>query len=95
MNLAQYFEWNIDFEGQRMTDLCLNVILPISAIIAFVYGYIQQSLVATLAIFGGGILLSLLVVLPPWPMYNSHPVKWLPVEKPIDSPYKGEQTKAE
>lgn len=95
MNLAQYFEWNIDFEGQRMTDLCLNVILPISAIIAFIYGYIQQSLIASLAIFGGGILLSLLVVLPPWPMYNSNPVKWLPVEKPMESPYNAEQTKAE
>ncbi|KAH8548490.1 putative signal peptidase-like protein 12 kDa [Umbelopsis sp. PMI_123] len=77
MSLADYLECNIDFEGQRLAELISQVILTISAIIGFLYGYVQQSLEATVLIFGVGFAITLLVTLPPWPFYNRHPVKWV------------------
>lgn len=81
-------------------------------IIAFIVGFVLQSLQATFAIFGASTLVLALVspeiflstpalhsdvshnfpyptrylvpqvVIPPWPIFNRHPVKWLPT---IDS----------
>ncbi|GAB5587585.1 Signal peptidase complex subunit 1 [Umbelopsis nana] len=48
-------------------------------IVGFLYGYAKQSLEATIMIFGVGFVITLLATLPPWPIYNRKPVKWLPV----------------
>ncbi|KAI8580314.1 hypothetical protein K450DRAFT_237895 [Umbelopsis ramanniana AG] len=80
MSLADYLECNIDFEGQRLAELISQVILTISAIVGFLYGYVQQSLEATIMIFGIGFAITLLVTLPPWPFYNRNPVKWASVQ---------------
>jgi signal peptidase complex subunit 1 len=47
--------------------------------IAFTVGYILQDITLALYIGLGGTALAFLVIVPPWPFYNTHPVKWLPV----------------
>ncbi|CAO3662956.1 unnamed protein product [Umbelopsis vinacea] len=85
MAIANYFEWNIDFEGQRLAEMISQVILTLSAIIGFLYGYAQQSLEATIMIFGVGFAITLLATLPPWPIYNRKPVEWLSVQKEMET----------
>ncbi|KAI9271870.1 microsomal signal peptidase 12kDa subunit, partial [Phascolomyces articulosus] len=70
-----------DFEGQGLADQLTHLILISFAVIGFVTGYVSESLLITVGIFSVGIFLAAVVVLPPWPMYNRHPQKWLPSTK--------------
>ncbi|KAI8874531.1 microsomal signal peptidase 12 kDa subunit, partial [Backusella circina FSU 941] len=66
-----------DFSGQKLSDQLLHVLLTAFGVISLVVGYSMQSLQMLLIIFAGGLLTTALVVIPPWPMYNKHPQKWL------------------
>ncbi|KAH9824689.1 microsomal signal peptidase 12 kDa subunit-domain-containing protein [Melampsora americana] len=72
------FEGKIDLEGQRLAEKWNQIIILSSAIIAFLVGYFSQSMMLTFGIYGVGVFISLLVVVPPWPCYNKNPIKWLP-----------------
>ncbi|KAG0140165.1 hypothetical protein CROQUDRAFT_665564, partial [Cronartium quercuum f. sp. fusiforme G11] len=76
--LKAKLEGKIDFEGQRAAEKYNQIILSIGTFIAFVVGYILQSMVATFSIYAAGLVIALVVVVPPWPCYNKHPVAWLP-----------------
>ncbi|KAK9721293.1 hypothetical protein K7432_003520 [Basidiobolus ranarum] len=75
------FEGRIDFSGQKLADQLYQSVLVISAVVAFIAGYLSQSHIIMLEVFGAGILLTLLLVVPPWPMYNKNPLNWLPAVK--------------
>jgi signal peptidase complex subunit 1 len=47
--------------------------------IAFIVGYILQDIKLALYIGLGGTAVIFALVVPPWPFFNRHPVKWLPV----------------
>jgi signal peptidase complex subunit 1 len=44
---------------------------------AFVVGYVQQDIYLTLWIGLAGCVMTVLVVVPPWPVFNQHPESWL------------------
>src|SRR2546421_28021 len=46
-------------------------------VVAFVAGYLYQDVYVTLWIGLAGTALTAMVVVPPWPIYNTHPEKWL------------------
>ncbi|KXN70210.1 SPC12-domain-containing protein [Conidiobolus coronatus NRRL 28638] len=69
---------NIDFEGQQTATNIAYAILYTFVFISFGVGFYLQDLVLMLYIFGGGVALTFLVTLPPWPFLNRTPVKWLP-----------------
>jgi len=69
---------NIDFEGQRVTEVATHYALVIISILSFLTGFALQSLQTTFVFFGASVFALTLVIAPPWPVYNSHPVKWLP-----------------
>lgn len=50
---------------------------------AFIIGFIEQSIFITLWAGLAGAALTFFVVIPPWPPYNSHPEKWLPSKSGI------------
>ncbi|KAJ5169149.1 uncharacterized protein N7482_004743 [Penicillium canariense] len=66
-----------DFHGQRLADILSTVLLIISGAVSFLTGYIYKDIYLTLWTGLAGTLLTALVVIPPWPMYNQHPEKWL------------------
>ncbi|KAF8881585.1 microsomal signal peptidase 12 kDa subunit-domain-containing protein [Infundibulicybe gibba] len=70
-------EGKIDFAGQQLADQISRVVLIAATIISFIVGFALQSLRATFGIFGASTLLLAFVVIPPWPMFNRNPVKWL------------------
>ena len=47
--------------------------------ISFLAGLFLQDIKLALFIGLGGTALTFLVVVPPWPFFKMHPVKWLPV----------------
>lgn len=40
-------------------------------------GYVFEDVFLTLWTMTAGTILTMLVVVPPWPMYNQHPESWL------------------
>ncbi|KAH9920601.1 microsomal signal peptidase [Fomitopsis serialis] len=80
-SLLDFFEGKIDFEGQKFVEDITKFTLIAAAVFAFIVGALFQSLRVTLGIFGVASIVLCLVVFPPWPMYNRHPVQWLPTKE--------------
>ncbi|KAM0746352.1 SPC12-domain-containing protein [Meredithblackwellia eburnea MCA 4105] len=76
--LQSHFEGKIDFVGQEQTEKLARSILWAFTGISFLAGFFVQSLRLTFIIFTFGIVLALVLVLPAYPVYNTHPIKWLP-----------------
>ncbi|KJA15882.1 hypothetical protein HYPSUDRAFT_71749 [Hypholoma sublateritium FD-334 SS-4] len=76
--IQELLEGKIDFDGQAMVDLVSRVTLGAATILAFGLGFALQDLRVTFGIVGAVTVVLALVLLPPWPMFNKHPVKWLP-----------------
>lgn len=77
-NVQSALEGPIDFEGQRLADFLTTTLLALAGLIAFLVGVILQDIRLTLYTGLAGTALTFLVVVPPWPYFNRHPVKWLP-----------------
>ncbi|EDR06094.1 uncharacterized protein LACBIDRAFT_302259 [Laccaria bicolor S238N-H82] len=77
-NLLQSIpEGRIDFAGQKLVDTISKIVLITAVVISFIAGFALQDIRVTFGLFGASTALLSLVVLPPWPMFNQHPVKWL------------------
>lgn len=62
-------------------QLFQKLTFPLLQLISFVTGFFLQDIVRALVFGLLGTALTFLVVVPPWPMYNRRPVKWLKVQK--------------
>ncbi|TFK51359.1 microsomal signal peptidase [Heliocybe sulcata] len=76
-NLNQLLEGKIDFEGQKVVENIMRIALVALSIISFIAGFALQSLQITFGVFSVGSVVLALLLIPPWPQYNSHPVTWL------------------
>ncbi|KIV77489.1 hypothetical protein PV11_09279 [Exophiala sideris] len=74
--IQDLFEGQIDFDGQRLAETISNAALTITSVIALVIGFIQQDIYLTMWIGLAGTALAMLLVVPPWPVYNQHPQPW-------------------
>ncbi|KAH8683036.1 microsomal signal peptidase 12 kDa subunit-domain-containing protein [Tricladium varicosporioides] len=72
-------EGQIDFEGQRLAELLATVLLVAVGAVSFVVGYVKQDIKLALYIGLGGTALTMGLIVPPWPFFKRHSVKWLPV----------------
>ncbi|MCJ1418245.1 hypothetical protein MMC32_004592 [Xylographa parallela] len=71
-------EGQIDFQGQKKTELFTSFSLAGFGLVAFLVGYIQQDIYLTLWLGLLGTLVTFVAVVPPWPIYNKDPEAWLP-----------------
>ncbi|KAI1161044.1 microsomal signal peptidase 12 kDa subunit-domain-containing protein [Nemania serpens] len=75
----------IDFRGQRLAEILATALLSIVGAVSFLVGFFLQDIALALKIGLGGTALTFLAIVPPWPFFNQHPVKWLPVGSSIPS----------
>jgi len=75
--LQDLFEGQIDFDGQRLAERISTAILTLSSIVALIIGFVQQDIYLTLWVGLAGTALAMLLVVPPWPVYNQNPQSWL------------------
>ncbi|KAL1922372.1 uncharacterized protein VTP21DRAFT_9911 [Calcarisporiella thermophila] len=80
-DLRDWFEWNIDFKGQKLSEDLLQIIIAIFAVTAFIVGCYMQSLLVMFGIYGAGVLVSAIVILPPWPFYRKQVIAWCETSK--------------
>ncbi|KAG8756119.1 hypothetical protein FRC14_003373 [Serendipita sp. 396] len=78
--LQHIYEGKIDFFGQEVVESWSRVALSVCATLAFVVGFVMQSLRATFGVFGAGVLLIVVLAVPPWPYLNRFPVAWTDVK---------------
>jgi len=78
-------EGRIDFAGQKSVESIVKIVLAVSTVVSFILGFAFQDLRVTFGILTLSTVTLTLVVLPPWPMFNRHPVKWLPVESVVST----------
>jgi len=80
-SIQSLVEGKIDFEGQRMTDKTSRIALVVITVVSFLLGFMMESLYVTFITFSCSVIALTLVIVPPWPLYNTHPVKWLPPQE--------------
>ncbi|OCH90368.1 microsomal signal peptidase 12 kDa subunit [Obba rivulosa] len=83
--IQNLLEARIDFEGQKLVEQIVRLWLILATVLAFALGFGLQSLRITFGTLGVSLIGLSLVILPPWPMYNRHPVQWLPPVKETKS----------
>lgn len=71
-------EGQIDFDGQKFSELLATILLATSGAIAFVVGFVLQDIKLALYIGLAGTALTFVAIVPPWPFFKRNPVKWLP-----------------
>jgi len=72
-------EGSIDFEGQRFAEFLATGLLVIFGALAFFVGFAKQDIKLALMTGLGGTMFTMALVVPPWPFFNRHSIKWLPV----------------
>ncbi|KAL2022292.1 hypothetical protein VTK56DRAFT_5690 [Thermocarpiscus australiensis] len=77
--IRDVFEGQIDFEGQKLAELLVNIALSVVGAVSFFVGYFLQDIRLAVYIALAGTAAVFVLVVPPWPFYNRNPVKWLPV----------------
>ncbi|RPD54603.1 microsomal signal peptidase subunit [Lentinus tigrinus ALCF2SS1-7] len=82
--LQKYLEGKIDFEGQKLVEQISRNALIAATVVSFVAGFASQSLRVLFGVFALFVIVLCAAVIPPWPAYRRHPVKWLPAKNPKD-----------
>ncbi|XP_047318268.1 signal peptidase complex subunit 1-like [Impatiens glandulifera] len=67
----------MDWQGQKLAELLMQVLLVSFAVVAFAIGYVQGSFRTMLMTYAYGLGFTTLLTVPNWPFYNRHPLKWL------------------
>ncbi|XP_057822262.1 signal peptidase complex subunit 1 [Cryptomeria japonica] len=67
----------MDWQGQKQSEILMQIMLVVSAVAAFVTGYVMSSFKNMLLIYAAGVVLTLLTTVPDWPLFNRHPLQWL------------------
>ncbi|XP_024014202.1 probable signal peptidase complex subunit 1 [Eutrema salsugineum] len=67
----------MDWQGQKLVEQLMQILLVISGVVAVVVGYATESFRTMMLIYAGGVVLTTLITVPNWPFYNLHHLKWL------------------
>mmetsp|Transcript_21180 Transcript_21180/g.68323 ORF Transcript_21180/g.68323 Transcript_21180/m.68323 type:complete len:105 (+) Transcript_21180:2671-2985(+) len=67
----------MDYKGQKLAEMIYCYLIVVVGAIAWVCGYVAESFKVTFVIWLGGLVVSMLLCVPDWPMFNRNPVEWL------------------
>lgn len=67
----------MDWQGQKLAEQLMQIMLLVSAVVAFGAGYVLGSFKLMIYIYGSGALLTTLITVPSWPFFNRNSLKWL------------------
>ncbi|XWS63844.1 hypothetical protein CRYUN_Cryun06bG0136500 [Craigia yunnanensis] len=67
----------MDWQGQKLAEQIMQIMLLVFAVIASVAGYVLGSFQMMILVYAGGVTLTTLITVPNWPFFNWNPLKWL------------------
>ncbi|KAH6823169.1 Microsomal signal peptidase 12 kDa subunit [Perilla frutescens var. hirtella] len=71
----------MDWQGQKLAEQLMQLMLVCFAAVAFVAGYVLRSFQSMFLVYAAGVLLTSLITIPNWPFFNRHPLHWLDSSK--------------
>lgn len=85
---------SMDFRGQKLSFDFQFYFIWVAGVIGFVHGFVASRFLYTFQWIFGATMLVTVLCLPPWPMWNRHPVEWLePRDRDEDEAPKPKETK--
>jgi len=66
----------MDFVGQWLSDTIMQGMIISFGILSFLVGWFKSSMSLMMSLYGLGCLLTFLIAVPNWPMYNKNPLVW-------------------
>ncbi|WWC89991.1 uncharacterized protein L201_004921 [Kwoniella dendrophila CBS 6074] len=81
VSAREVLEGRIDPRSQHIVEQTAQTFLIALTVVSFGLSYTTSSVLYGLEVFLGGLIVILLISVPPWPFLNKHPVKFLPVRK--------------
>jgi signal peptidase complex subunit 1 len=79
--IEHLYKGQMDFVGQRRAFIFQLIVIAIGTIIGFFVGFANQSFLQTFQISFAFASFAALAVVPSWPWWNRHPIKWLDDKK--------------
>ncbi|CAN8283894.1 unnamed protein product [Cochlearia groenlandica] len=71
----------MDWQGQRLVEQMMQILLAISGVVAVAVGYATESFRTMMLLYAGGVFLATVITVPNWSLYNVNHLKWLdPIE---------------
>ncbi|GFP92732.1 probable signal peptidase complex subunit 1 [Phtheirospermum japonicum] len=67
----------MDWQGQKLAEQLMQLMLVFFAVAAFITGYVLGSFQTMLLVYAAGVVLTSLITIPNWPLFNRHPLHWL------------------
>lgn len=67
----------MDWEGQKLAEQLMQYFLLGAALIAFLTGYFSGSYSTMLYVYLAGVVVTFLVTVPDWPLFNRNKFTWL------------------
>ncbi|KAL3835681.1 hypothetical protein ACJIZ3_010417 [Penstemon smallii] len=67
----------MDWQGQKLAEQLMQLMLVIFGVVAFITGYVLGSFQTMMLIYGAGVVLTSLIIVPNWPFFNRSHLKWL------------------
>ncbi|KAK8265338.1 hypothetical protein V6Z11_D12G171400 [Gossypium hirsutum] len=67
----------MDWQGQKLAEQIMQIMLLVFAVTAFVAGYVLGSFQMMVLVYAGSVTLTGLITIPNWPFFNRHPLNWL------------------
>ena len=71
----------MDFKGQKKSEKLSQRMLVAFAVVAFLVGYAKSNFGLMMSLYGLGLLVTFLVTVPNWPLFNKNPIQWKAVGK--------------
>jgi signal peptidase complex subunit 1 len=72
----------MDFEGQKLAETLLIRLLLGFAALGFLAGHLLSNFQLMVYINAAGLLITLVLIGPNWPMFRQHALNWLPPLNP-------------
>ncbi|XP_039006967.1 probable signal peptidase complex subunit 1 [Hibiscus syriacus] len=67
----------MDWQGQKLVEQIMQVLLLVFAVVSFVAGLVLGSFQMMMLVYASGVTLTALITIPNWPFFNRHPLNWL------------------
>ena len=67
----------MDYQGQKLSENLFYYIIILFGSIGWIYGYFLQDFTYVFYSWSVGVVISVVLCVPDWPIFNKHPIKWL------------------
>ncbi|KAG7372670.1 microsomal signal peptidase subunit SPC12 [Nitzschia inconspicua] len=78
-NATQHNRNNVimDYKGQQLSELIFYWIILLCGGVGWIIGYMRQEFLIVFKFWLVGVVVSVILCVPDWPMYNRNPIQWL------------------